>query len=276
MFKTTVIDVSRFKFGRHIESVVLIEPVDEGSRFEFIQLPQMSDVVLLNFGNTIHYETVASEKRAADVITGEGIYIFGKTDQCRVIKARLEQPLYLIKFKPCALYIMTGEHADNYFNKVCQFAAGFDFSDEATSGRVVDFLKNQMKLKYINELEKVSLFEMLRHIDLNFVSVTVSELSERFNKSKVTLFRYFRKYIGVNLNTYIRFRKFKSMIITLYHDQYNAIASIEHGFFDQSHFIKAFKKSFYYTPLQFVDALEQRFSVNESSRQLFETIYIRN
>lgn len=274
MFKSTKVDISKYHFSRYIESAMIIEPLDAGDIFEFIHLPQMSEVLLLNFGNQISCESVG-ESRECTFFTETTPYLCGKSDHTRIVQTKLEHPICLIKFKPCTFFIFSGESAKNYFNKIVPLTCNIDLgTTNPTEEMLMGFLSEHMKENYADELEQVNLFNILEYIHANFTSITVNELSRLFNKSKVTLFRYFQKYIGINLNTYIRYQKFKAMIVKLYRDQYDAITSIEHGFFDQSHFIKAFKKSYTYTPLQFIRELESRFQENKESRELFEEFYI--
>lgn len=89
--------------------------------------------------------------------------------------------------------------------------------------------------------------EIIEYIDANFSDLpsnATQNISERFSLSESTLLRYFKKYIGLNLSTYVLTLKRTKMLRTLCRDEYTPITVRENGYYDQSHFINDFKRVF--------------------------------
>ena len=116
--------------------------------------------------------------------------------------------------------------------------------------------------------------EILRYIDGHLNMVNVITLGRVFNLSEATLRRYFKKYVGVNVSHYIRDQKVKAMTLRIYQDDYNAIAVQECGFYDQSHFIREFRRVHGATPTQFMERLNRVFRKNKNSEKLFNACYL--
>lgn len=99
------------------------------------------------------------------------------------------------------------------------------------------YIKTQQIIQYINS--------NFTHLPANIADV----LSQEFDISVSTLRRYFKKYIGINLSTYIINIKRKKMIQSLYDDNYDSMSVRVNGYYDQSHFLNDFKR-LYGVPLK--------------------------
>jgi AraC-like DNA-binding protein len=89
--------------------------------------------------------------------------------------------------------------------------------------------------------------EIIEYIDANFADLPANvsyAIAKRFLLSESTLLRYFKKYIGLNLSTYVLTMKRTKMIRTLCRNEYSSISVQESGYYDQSHFINDFKRLF--------------------------------
>lgn len=88
---------------------------------------------------------------------------------------------------------------------------------------------------------------IIHYIDAKFADLpsNVSQIiAKKFGISESTLLRYFKKYIGVNLSTYMVTLRRKNMIRSMCDNQSNSLNAQEHGYYDQSHFINDFKRLF--------------------------------
>lgn len=95
---------------------------------------------------------------------------------------------------------------------------------------------------------------IIHYIDAKFADLpsNVSQvIAKKFGISESTLLRYFKKYIGVNLSTYLITLKRRNMIQSMCNNKYDSLSAQENGYYDQSHFINDFKRLFeyHYLPL---------------------------
>jgi AraC-like DNA-binding protein len=254
--------------------MIIIEPSTDEAAVEFIQLPQISEFIIINFDNPVHYTTFDSHDRR--VLRTEGAYLLGKANHNRKFHIKLKKPICLIKFKPCSFYIFSNQSATNYLNRIISLNFPLNITDrERITTELNVHLKRYFNKENVLMLKEQNMFDIIAHIEKNFATVTVQKLSNAFHLSETTLFRYFKKYIGVNLTTFIIHTKFKMMLNKMYHKNYNALATIENGFYDQSHFIKQFKKFYHVTPSHFIKEIDLFFQDNDASRALFELCYIK-
>lgn len=89
--------------------------------------------------------------------------------------------------------------------------------------------------------------------------VSVHELENRFFYSRRHLLRVFRQYMGMDIKTYCRIVRFQSVLSELnggFPSQFTEVAQ-EHGYYDQTHFQKEFKKFALLTPGEYVKILRE-------------------
>jgi AraC-like DNA-binding protein len=65
--------------------------------------------------------------------------------------------------------------------------------------------------------------------------MNITGLAEKMNCSDKTIFRFVRKYLGINPKTYLEIMRFRESL------KEQNCASVN-GFYDQSHFIKSVKQ----------------------------------
>lgn len=83
-----------------------------------------------------------------------------------------------------------------------------------------------------------------KFIEKNFNNTDLSTLSNKLNISSKTLNRLFKKYTGITPKKYVNLTRFNNTISSLKKLEFEHFtkASIQYGYFDQSHFIKDCKK----------------------------------
>lgn len=83
-----------------------------------------------------------------------------------------------------------------------------------------------------------------KFIDKNFSNTNLSTLSNKLNISPKTLNRLFKKYTGITPKKYIALTRFNHTISSLkkLEIEHFTKASVQYGYFDQSHFIKDCKR----------------------------------
>jgi AraC-like DNA-binding protein len=274
MFKVTPFQISNTKISKYIDSAFLIEPSTDSNDLEFVQLPYSSEFIIINFDNPISY-TSSNENDRRELRT-EGAYLLGKSKNNRKFNIKLNKPVCIIKFNPCSFYLFSEKSPLNFIDKVVNIECPIlNTSNDNIIQEINRYLNNRYIKESLDELHKSTVLDIITYVKEHFNSVTVEMISQKFALSKTTLFRYFKKYVGINLATYIKQLKFSKMMVHIYKGEYNATKAIECGFFDQSHFIKEFKKAYHIPPSHFQKELMASFEKNASSQLLFEQCYIR-
>lgn len=274
MYKISTINLTHDELRPYIDQVLFIEPSDDDADLEFIQLPLLREYLLINFDNPIHY-TVAPKNDRRRLRT-EGAYLLGKTKHNRRFYITLKNPVALIQFKPCTFYLFSNQSAAHYVDRIVTLPCDIAKDDPFAFERSINlYLQEHYIAQNVEEMMKNKIFDIMQFIQKNYATTSVSKVGKQFGLSEATLYRYFKKYVGINLATYIKYLKFNAMLQHLYHNDYNASAAMECGFFDQSHFIKEFKRLYMEPPSTFMKLLEERFQNDQDSRELFERCYIK-
>lgn len=88
----------------------------------------------------------------------------------------------------------------------------------------------------------------------------VSDLAVKLNHSERTIHRLFNHYIGINPIEYINLIRFRALIDDLKNTEVSSFLNkaLHAGYYDQSHFIKEFKKYVLITPNQFRKDTDQK------------------
>ncbi len=259
----------------HINKVLLIEPSSSPSSVEFLHLPLGNEFIIINFKNEITYSLMPENERRR--LRSEGAYLVGKAKNNRKFHIKLTHPVYLIMFNPCTFYLFSNRNVSDYLNRIINFDCPLTDTPleaiERELNQMIEVHFNPLKLR---ELQHHNLFEIMKYVETSAGTVSVQSIVNQFKLSEATLYRVFKKYMGLNLRTYIRHVRLKGMLKTIYRGDYNALSSIESGFFDQSHFIREFKKHYRVTPLHFLNDLNDTFKNDTASRHLFERCYIND
>lgn len=87
----------------------------------------------------------------------------------------------------------------------------------------------------------------------------VSDISELLNTSERSILRLFNKFIGIGPNEYIKLVRFRAFMNQMDKIKANSLlsTSLDIGYYDQSHFIKEFKKYTSLTPTKFTTKITE-------------------
>lgn len=97
--------------------------------------------------------------------------------------------------------------------------------------------------------------DTLSHIDRNLTEIlSVSDIADSLHVSLPYMSTLFKKYIGVNINSYIRVRRVALAKRLLDDGASVTDACFDSGFHDCSYFIKCFKRYIGVTPLKYANA----------------------
>lgn len=273
MYQLSTIELTNASLRSYIDQVIFIEPSDDDAAVEFIQLPLAREYLLINFGNPIHYTQAPQNDRRQ--LRTEGAYLLGKTKHQRRFHMTLNNPVALVLFKPCTLYLFSDQSAAHFVDRIVTLPCDIVQKNPALFAQSVnDYLASRFVPRNFEEMVRNKIFDIVHFIQQHYASISVAKVGMTFGISEATLYRYFKKYIGINLATYIKHLKFGAMLQKLYHNDYSAASAIECGFFDQSHFIKEFKRLYNAPPSAFMKLLEQMFQSDVKARDLFERCYI--
>lgn len=174
-----------------------------------------------------------------------------------------------IKFRPGAFYPFYQESVSDFTDDILAFSKVFDEDLHSIESDILDQnIDEQMA-------EKAESF-LLRHLpnkDSNIATINkiiqevmnestilkVDDLTDRFELSKRTLQRMFKKYVGVTPKWVIqryRLHEAAEMLASEQTANWPQIA-LELGYYDQSHFIRDFKNIVGKTPSDYVSGLQR-------------------
>lgn len=218
--------------------------------FEFIGAPSVHEHIILNDGCAVLTFEIDGKKFEFD-----GDLVCGKFTHAPKIKIVFKdtcQKLTIIRLSACGMFRLTKMPMASMVNKI-------------VPGSIIDInLETEQNTEhYIQSVEAIMNEEsqdpsyaltrqIIRYINDNFAQLptnTSKAIAEHFNISETSLRRYFKKYLGINLSTYIITVKRKKMIQTLYENNYDSLSVRENGYYDQSHFLNDFKR-LYGVPLK--------------------------
>lgn len=149
------------------------------------------------------------------------------------------------------------------FNEVIEKSPKSDFNyfgkefnktlESVYKSDIIDEKLNALDDFFMRELQPLEETRIINAIDLLFKQdVTIQELSEQLNMSRKTLGRLFKKHLNCSpkeFQTLVKFRK----AIAIYQNENPSLTDLAYinGYYDQSDFIKHFKKVTGFNPKKF-------------------------
>jgi AraC-like DNA-binding protein len=266
------IDFSHWAVKDYIEQVLLVSPQDKGVPIHFVPFPQPHELLVLNIG-------YRKQGREANDAEGQDCRHFfcGKTESREAYSMTLEQPMCIVQFKPHAWYAFSKSRVERLKNRVVKLKCEIGSCLKSFVTKYLpQYLLRLLRRERTKERAYQSIPGMLNYIDDHIDTVTVASLAETFRISEATLRRYFKKYVGMNANAYIRSQKVKKMTVRIYGNDYNIFSIQQCGFYDQSHFIREFKRIYNTTPTKFLHSLKHLFNENVHTERLFRACYLRS
>lgn len=263
MIKIEKIDYSTWPVSDYLEQVLLVMPKGAEVGICCIHYPQPTEIMAFNVTMDLEGNNIPEH------------YFSGKTTLQKIYKAKLDRPLCIVQFKPHAWYAFCRHDIESYTNKVVQLPCRIGDDLEAfVHERLPVYLARHLITEKINTPAYRMMPEIIRYIDKHLNTVNVIKLGQVFKVSEATLRRYFKKFVGINISHYIRNQKVKAMMLKIYRNDYNAISVQECGFYDQSHFIREFKRVHGITPTRFMEQLKRVFREDGNAEKLFRACYL--
>jgi len=153
--------------------------------------------------------------------------------------------LTVIRLNPYGMFKLTDIPISSMVNSITPGSTiSIDLSDDKKNDESIAWVEAMMD-KEIHKKSYEITRNIIHYIDENFTDLPSNiskEIASRFGLSESTLLRYFKKYIGMNLSTYVLTLRRKKMIQSICNEKYDSISVQEHGYYDQSHFLNDFKR----------------------------------
>ncbi len=164
----------------------------------------------------------------------------------------------VLRLSPACFYKFTGRNAQEYQYKFLELE---QLIPKNCLHEFHSAIKENFEIKSVIELSK-SLFQAhfsekhfhplsssLEQIHATKGAVSMAEIEEQCRCSTSTINRYYKKYVGMTLGLYIRLVRFSNFFNALHNPNTKLVdLAYQYEFFDQSHFIRDFKKFSGITP----------------------------
>lgn len=215
----------------------------EEQDFHFIGAPSVHEHIILNDGCAV----ITFELNGKSYVCN-GDLVCGKFTHAPKIKITFKdtnKKLIIIRLTSCGMFKLTDLPIASMVNNILprstiDMDAVINKKDKKYVEMVDTILNEESHKKPYLKTQKI-----IAYINANFTNLptNIAEvIAKEFDISESTLRRYFKKYIGINLSTYIMTAKRKKMIQSLYEDNYDSLSVRECGYYDQSHFLNDFKR----------------------------------
>ncbi|HZF70446.1 AraC family transcriptional regulator [Sulfuricurvum sp.] len=216
----------------------------EDDKFQFIGAPSVHEHIILNDNcAVISFEINGKiHEFNSDLVCGK----FTHPPKINIIFKNTAKKLTIIRLKSCGMFKLTDVPVSSMIDTIVP-----------RSSIDKDCVVNQKGDKYVQMIDSIISSEeslkqsylttqkIIQYINTNFSHLPTNVsgvIAQEFNISESTLRRYFKKYLGINLSTYIMTVKRKKMIQSLYENNYDSMSVRESGYYDQSHFLNDFKR----------------------------------
>jgi AraC-like DNA-binding protein len=215
----------------------------ENYDFHFIGAPSVHEHIILNDNCAVITFEIDGKTYEfdGDIVCGK----FTHPPKIKIIFKNTANKLTIIRLTSCGIFKLTNIPVSSIVNAVLPRST-FDMSININQKgeqyiQMIDTLMNaeSHKQSYI-KTQKI-----VQYINENFSILPTNIaglIANKFDISQSTLNRYFKKYLGINLSTYIMTVKRKKMIQSLYENNYDSMSVRDSGYYDQSHFLNDFKR----------------------------------
>lgn len=238
--------------SQFIDSIfhVPTQQYDENDHFNFIGSPSVHEHIILN-----DQCAVISFELNGKLYEFDGDMVCGKFTHAPKIKIVFKnscQKLTIIRLSSCGMFRLTDTPMISMVNHI---APGSVINiDVDTNDKVEKYIQSVDAL--MNAESHHPSYSMTRdiiyYVNSNFAQLPANAtkvVASHFGISESSLRRYFKKYLGINLSTYIITIKRKKMIQAVFENNYDSLSVRENGYYDQSHFLNDFKR-LYGVPLK--------------------------
>ncbi|MGZ5209036.1 MAG: helix-turn-helix domain-containing protein [Sulfuricurvum sp.] len=257
----------------YIDSIyhVPVKTYREEHDFHFFGAPSVHEHIILNNDCATLCFNINGK-----IYEHDGHIVCGKfthAPKIKIIFKNTDRKLTIIRLTSCGMFKLTDVPMESMVNFVASGSIiGIDtLGTEEIENYIckIDAMMNQESHDKSYDMTR----EIIRYVNANFLHLphnTSKAVAEKFGISESSLRRYFKKYLGINLSTYIITVKRKKMIQTIYEDNYDSLSVRENGYYDQSHFLNDFKR-LYGVPLK--EYFSEMQIMKERSPELMRFLY---
>ncbi len=243
----------------------------EGQSFHFIGAPSIHEHIIINDGCARISFTINGEVYEYDshLVCGKFVDI----PKINITFADTNKKLIVIRLASHSMYQLSKIPVASMVNRVLP---GSDigiktFSEEETGEYIcrIDRLAETVCQERTYHLTQ----EMVAYVNNNFAQLPANAtptVAERFGISERSVRRYFQKYLGISLSSYLMTVKRKKMIQTIYRNNYDSVSVHESGYYDQSHFLNDFKRLYGIPLKQYLHDIQL---MKKRSPELMEFLY---
>ncbi|WP_165021374.1 DUF6597 domain-containing transcriptional factor [Dysgonomonas sp. ZJ279] len=167
-----------------------------------------------------------------------------------------------IRFKPLALYSLLDIRIKDILNNYCSLPLkAWGLNDEIIETKsdksvleVIKYIDESLLLLIKNEKEDIKLKYLFEQIGESSGITSIQSISDSVGLSARHINRKMNELIGISTKDYAKIVRFKDSLARIKKDKSDFI-----GYFDQSHFIKDFKKYTGFTPKEIDLGADVRF-----------------
>ncbi|MFH0709690.1 MAG: AraC family transcriptional regulator [Pseudomonadota bacterium] len=257
----------------YIDSIyhVPVETYKEEHDFHFFGAPSVHEHIILNNDCATICFNINGK-----IYEHDGHIVCGKfthAPKIKIIFKNTDRRLTIIRLTSYGMFKLTDTPIESMVNLV---ASGSIIDiDTLCDGDIENYIRkiDALMSEESNDKSYNMTREIIRYVNANFLhlpSHSSKTVAKEFGISESSLRRYFKKYLGINLSTYIITVKRKKMIQAIYEDNYDSLSVRENGYYDQSHFLNDFKR-LYGVPLK--EYFNEMQIMKERSPDLMKFLY---
>lgn len=222
---------------------------------QLIGAPSVHEHIILNDNCaliTIEIDGKAYESEE-DMVFGK----FTNIPKIKIVFKNTDKQLTVIRLVSCGLFKLTDMPIASMVNRIVpkSILGRKSDADQDKPYRLNVTLKEDPSVSASYALIQ----EIIRYVNSDFALLPANAtkaVAEKFGTSESSLRRYFKKYLGITLSTYIMTVKRRRMIQSLYKNHYDSMSVRENGYYDQSHFLNDFKRLYGLPLKQYVNHIE--------------------
>lgn len=242
----------------------LVLSAESKNSFDFIRFephPDLAEIIehywLVNWdledGKT-QMQSVVTHPSVHMTFENEKLDIYGIVRQTFVRKLEKRGSVLGVKFRPGMFFCLSGKPVHQLTGKVipAEVLLGYDFkkisddlSETALTDEKIKILEQKfLSLKFYDTEKARSINLLVKEIKENKNIVSAEQLSDISKTDIRQLERLFRKYIGIGPKWIINRYRMHEAMTQLENKKYLNLTelAVRLGYFDQSHFIRDFKK----------------------------------
>lgn len=211
----------------------------------FRGFPSVNEHIILNQNCAVITFTINDQVFVfnSNVVCGK----FTHPPKINIIFKNTCKKLTVIRLNSYGMFKLTNIPIASMVNRITSGSTiSIDLSEDAENDHAIRWIEMMMDKESDQEPYQITR-NIIHYIDANFADLPANiskTIAKQFGLSESTLLRYFKKYIGINLSTYILTLRRKKMIQSICANKYDSLTVQEHGYYDQSHFINDFKRLF--------------------------------